>query len=326
MFTRIKVAAINFVPWKWHPDWNADKLELFFIEASRRGAELVVATEGVLEGYVVYDAIHFPALRKTMLEIAEPIDGPYVKRFRNLARRLKTRFVFGMAERRKGGDVYNTTVFIDGSGKICGIYNKMQFAEGYEQSWSFNRLGTRIRAFDTPMGRCGMLICNDRWNPIIARTLVLDGARFLCIASYGENSEAQDKAVLARARENGVPILLANVGRNLIISKGEIVALDARTDTITITEIEVPAPCSRQAARALEKQFLSERLTLMAERRALDLRKSREYIETHPHQGRLPKPRKKTILVNDHSKRTHHELHRHGGLHQTRHTARPSTP
>ncbi len=117
----------------------------------------------------------------------------------------------------------------------------------------------------------------------------------------------------------------ANVGRNLIISKGEIVALDARTDTITIAEIEMPAPCSKQAARTLEKQFLSERPTLMAERRALDLRKSKEYVKTHPHQGRLA-TRKKTTLVNDHSRGTHRNLHHPKGLHETRHAASPSTP
>ena len=45
--------------------------------------------------------------------------------------------------------------------------HKMQFAEGYDKSWYFNRPGKKIRAFDTPLGRCGMLICNDRWNPLL---------------------------------------------------------------------------------------------------------------------------------------------------------------
>ena len=49
---------------------------------------------------------------------------------------------------------------------------KSQLAEGASDSWPFNRIGESLRAFDTPLGRVGMMICNDRWNPMIARTLV----------------------------------------------------------------------------------------------------------------------------------------------------------
>ncbi len=35
MFKRLKVAAVNFLPWKWHKEWNADKLEVFFKEAGK---------------------------------------------------------------------------------------------------------------------------------------------------------------------------------------------------------------------------------------------------------------------------------------------------
>ena len=314
MFSSVKVAAVNFVPWKWHRDWNADRLEMFFTEAAGCGAELVVAPEGILEGYVANEAVHVPELRKDMLAVAEPIDGPYVERFRKLAGQLKAALVFGMAERRGTREVYNTALFIDASGGISGVYSKMQLAEGHKKSWSFNRLGKRIRAFDTPLGRCGMLICNDRWNPALARTLALDGARLLCIPSYGNRSKAQDEAVLARARENGIPIVLANVGRNLIISKGEIVALDARTDAVTIAEIEIPTASGRQAARALEKRFLTQRPALMAERLRQTLDKSEEYRRTHAHQGRPPKPRKKAVLVHDRTKGTRHtrDLNRSG--------------
>ena len=49
----------------------------------------------------------------------------------------------------------------------------MQLAAGYHESSWFNRLGARSRAFATPFGKCGVLICNDRWNPDLARIPVL---------------------------------------------------------------------------------------------------------------------------------------------------------
>ena len=70
---------------------------------------------------------------------------------------------------------------------------------------------------------------------------MLDGARLLLIPSYGARDRRQNQTVLARARENGVPIVEANVGMNLIISKGEVVAYKWGVDRITTADIEVPA-------------------------------------------------------------------------------------
>ena len=142
----------------------------------------------------------------------------------------------------------------------------MQLAEGYRDDWWFNRLGKRARAFATPFGKCGVLICNDRWNPEIARIPVLDGARYLLIPSYGSRGRHQDRAVLARARENGVPIVEANVGVTLIISKGEVVACERRVDAMTVGVIEVPAAPSVANRDRQEETFLRWRAEEMPNR------------------------------------------------------------
>ena len=256
MYTSIKATAISVKPKKWDKASNAEKLERFFRHAAEGKPDLILATEGVLEGLVSGDAAERPELRETMLDIAEPIDGPYVNRFRRLAKELGTCLCFGFAE-RIGREIYNAAVFIDGEGEILGKYHKTQFAEGTDETWFFNRIGKSIRAFDTPLGRVGILICNDRWHPMIARTLVLDGAQMLLIASYGMKTKVQNEAVLARARENGVPIVEANVGMNLIISKGEIVAYKWGNDMITTAVVDVPAPPSTAAARSYEAEYMA---------------------------------------------------------------------
>ena len=255
MYQSVKVSAISLKPIKWDKASNAEKLEAFFVEAAKDTPQLILATEGVLEGYVVMDVIQGRATSEAMLDIAEPLDGAYIHRFRRLAQQLKTCLCFGFAE-RCGTSVYNSAVFIDSNGEICGTYHKTQFAEGTHPSWNFNCIGETIRAFDTPFGRAGILICNDRWNPLIARTLVLDGARFLLIPSYGSKGKAQNQTVLARARENGVPIVEANVGMNLIISKGEIAAYKWGNDQISTATIDIPHPPSTKAARRSEQAYL----------------------------------------------------------------------
>jgi Carbon-nitrogen hydrolase len=85
-------------------------------------------------------------------------------------------------------------------------------------------LGKQIRSFDTPFGRAGFLICNDRWSPELARALVLDGAQVIYILAYRIRSRRQDRTVLSIGKLNGVPVVEANVGSNLIISGGEVAA------------------------------------------------------------------------------------------------------
>lgn len=256
MYQSVKATAISLRPKKWDKGYNADKLEAAFVEASKENPDVMVATEGVLDGYVVMAVIEDPGLEGSMLELAEPIDGSYIGRFRQLAKKLMSCLVFGFAE-RIGDEVYNAAIFIDNDGEIRGKHHKAMLAEGTTESWRFNRAGRVLRAFDTPIGRAGIMICNERWSPSIARALVLDGAQLLFISSYGSKSRAQNKAVLARSRENGVPIIEANVGMNLIISKGEIVAYKWGVDKITTAVIEVPAPPSASAARDQEAEYMA---------------------------------------------------------------------
>ena len=265
MYESVEVAAISFRPAKWDKAGNADRMEALFVRAAQNRPRLILTTEGALEGYVVMDVVEGRATADAMLDVAEPIDGPYVRRFRKLARTLNTCLAFGFAE-RVGDEAYNCALFLDQQGEIRGRYHKVQLAEGTHSSWRFNCVGNRLRAFDTPIGRAGFVICNDRWNPQIVRALVLDGARIILIPSYGDKTRRQNRAVLARARENGVPIVEANVGMNLIISKGEICAYQWGNDQITCGVVDVPAAPGPAAARQAEREYLTAQTPEMERR------------------------------------------------------------
>lgn len=265
MYESVEVAAISFKPAKWDKAANAERMEALFVQAAEKRPQLIVTTEGALEGYVVMDVIEGRAAAAALLAVAEPIDGPYIRRFQKLARSLNTCLAFGFAE-RIGDEAYNCALFLDQQGEICGRYHKVQLAEGTHPSWYFNRVGNRLRAFDTPLGRAGFVICNDRWNPEIVRTLVLDGARIILIPSYGDKSKRQNQAVLARARENGVPIVEANVGMNLMISKGEICAYQWGNDQITYGVVEIPLAPSTAIARQAEQAYREAQPSEMEQR------------------------------------------------------------
>ena len=263
----LRVAAISLVPGKFELDRNIARLEKAFRMAQQGGARLAVAPEGVLEGYVVNEIIAGDIPAERMRKVAIPIDSPVIRKFQGLARELRMCLVFGFAE-QVDNDVFNSTVFIDDQGKIRGKYHKMQLAEGYDPSWWFNRLGAASRAFDTPFGRCGVLICNDRWNPRLAKIAALDGAQFLVIPAYGSRSQTQDEAVLDRGRENDLPIIEANVGVSLIVNENKIAVVDRHEEGITYANITIPPP--RKANRAerdrVEAEFLAWRAEEMTRR------------------------------------------------------------
>lgn len=289
MFTQVRVAACSFRPQKFDIAANSDRLEALFRQAAQAGSQVAVAPEGALDGYVVMPIIDgiYPAER--IYDAAISNKGPELRRFRLLARELHMCLVFGIAE-RIGSEVFNCAVFIDAYGRIRGRYHKMQLAEGYHDSWWFNRLGNRSRAFSTPFGRCGLLICNDRGNPDIARIPVLDGARYLLIPAYGSRASNQDKMVLARARENGVPVVEANVGVTLIISKGEIVACNRRVNAVTVGVIDVPGEPSVANRNQQENNFLrwrSKEMPIRYEQWQERGRRGIEHPAEHDSHGRL---------------------------------------
>ena len=149
MFTSVRVAAISLKPKKWDKDHNADKLEQYFREAASQSPELILATEGMLDGYGVMEVLEGQRTAADMLAVSEPIDGPYIQRFQRLAEELRMCLCFGFAE-RIGDDIYNAAIFVDADGEIRGKYHKTQFAEGTHPSCNFNRIGDARCGPSTP--------------------------------------------------------------------------------------------------------------------------------------------------------------------------------
>ena len=97
MFTSVNVAAISFRPEKFNLAANCDLLEATFRRAAKGGAQLAVAPEGVLEGYVVNEIIAGKAEASQMNDVAITMKGPEMRRFRALASELKMSLAFGSA-------------------------------------------------------------------------------------------------------------------------------------------------------------------------------------------------------------------------------------
>src|SRR4029453_1650636 len=141
-------------------------------DAREQGLDLVVLPEAAIGGYVA-----------DLHDVAEPPpaldpDGPEIRRLVDLAGGL----VGGAGFCEAAGEVrYNAAVCV-GGGEVLGRYRKVHqpLAEG-----STYGAGDGFAAFDTPVGRLGLLICWDKGFAEAARTLALDGATIVaCLSAW----------------------------------------------------------------------------------------------------------------------------------------------
>ena len=146
-----RFAGLTLTPEPWNKEANFLKLSKFARQAAAQGAQVVVAPEGFLEGYVANEH-RFPGLtRDKYISIGEAIDGPLMKRVSDLARELKIYLSVGFAE-RQDSRMFNSTVIFSPDGKITGHYSKSHTGDDEP----LNSRGTDFPVFPTPFGRWGI--------------------------------------------------------------------------------------------------------------------------------------------------------------------------
>ncbi|ARC58315.1 N-carbamoyl-D-amino acid hydrolase [Frondihabitans sp. 762G35] len=154
------------------------KLSGMIEQARDRGTDLFVLPDATLGGYLS-DLVH-PGTGE--LPPAVELDGPEIQAVAELAGDMVV--CFGVAERALEGGAevhYNTAVCVQGGG-VLGTHRKVHLPLGESEVY---RAGRSFAAFDTPVGRLGMLIDFDKTYPESARTLALDGATILaCLSAW----------------------------------------------------------------------------------------------------------------------------------------------
>jgi predicted amidohydrolase len=182
-------------------------------DARSAGAGLLVLPDGALGGYLA-DLNHPDP--ETLPPALAP-DDPVFTHLAGLAAEMVV--VLGFCE-SSGGQRFNAAVALHGDG-VLGRHRKVHQPPGEALVYA---AGDTFRAFDTPLGRMGMLIDYDKTFPEGARCLALDGAVLLaCPSAWPANitnrapRTAQDRQTRlfdlydrARAAENQVVLASAN--------------------------------------------------------------------------------------------------------------------
>jgi predicted amidohydrolase len=190
------------------------RIERVLEQARRRGASLVVLPESALGGYMREPLPHESA---PVLPPALDPDGPEIARLVRLAGDM----VICAGYTEAGPDrPYSAAVCVSGDG-VLGRHRKVHLPPAERFAFS---AGDGFAAFDTPVGRIGMLLCYDKLFPEAARTLALDGAEIIaCMAAWSVDRRQPARRVaadrqtqhfdvldIARAVENQVVWVSAN--------------------------------------------------------------------------------------------------------------------
>ncbi|HET9255727.1 MAG TPA: carbon-nitrogen hydrolase family protein [Pseudonocardiaceae bacterium] len=219
--------------------------------ARAQGVRLLALPEAALGGYLADldgAADGPPAL--------DP-DGPEIRRLARLAGEM----VIAAGYCEQGPDqLFNSAICVSGDG-VLGQHRKVHQPLREDASYS---AGDRFAAFDTPVGRLGMMICYDKAFPESARALALDGAQIVLCLSAWPTSRTNPAPDLeqdrwkrrfdlfdrARALENQIVWLSANqsgrfgslrfvASAKVVDPGGEILADTGVSEGLAVAELDV---------------------------------------------------------------------------------------
>ena len=239
------------------------KLEGIFADARAAGLGLLVLPDATLGGYL-------SDLRRpdpTTLPPGLNEDSPEVRRVIAMAGDLvvclgytEDTVVDGEAR------LFNTALCLTGDG-VLGRHRKVHQPAGESLVYD---AGTAFEAFDTPVGRLGLLIDYDKTFPEAARSLALDGATTLaCLSAWpasvtdrasrlpqDRQSRLFDLYDCARAAENQLVWVSSNqtgvmgglrfLGQAKVVGPGgDVLARVSSKGGMAIAEIDVEAEVAR---------------------------------------------------------------------------------
>jgi aliphatic nitrilase len=202
MESKYKVALMHVSPVFLDTKKTIDKVCSLIEEASSKGARLIVFPETFVSAFPIWSALRAPIYNHKWFNLLAAqtvhIDGPEVARVCEYAKKHEVFVSLGINEGTKDsvGCIWNSNLLIDSHGQVINHHRKLVPTYWEKLVWA-NGDGAGLRVSDTSLGRIGMLICGENFNPLSRFSLIAQGEQ-LHISSYPPVWPAYDP-------KNGVP-------------------------------------------------------------------------------------------------------------------------
>lgn len=171
---KINIALAQIAPYLGDVDKNLEKHILYIEKAKKENADIVIFPELSLTGYSLKDAVY---------DVAMSTEDPNLKPIIEASQELCV--CFGMVELTENMQANNTQVYCE-NGRIIAKHRKVYLPTyGVFEEKRYFSAGDRFRAFNSSLGRFGMLICEDMWHFSSTMIMAQDGASVIFCSSAG---------------------------------------------------------------------------------------------------------------------------------------------
>jgi nitrilase len=253
---RIAAAAAHFGR---DLDYDLGRIGKLIADARTAGAGLLVLPDAAIGGYLADLRHPDPAALPPALKPDDPIFEPVAA----MAGAMVVCVGYCEAD---GDQRYNAAVSLSGDG-VLGRHRKVHLPAAESTVYA---PGDGFAAFDTPVGRIGMLIDYDKTFPESARSLALDGAEILaCLSAwptsitnraprmaqdrqaklfdlYDQTRAAENQVVLASSNQTGAMGGMRFLGQSKVVGPGgDILARTWSKAGLAVAEIDVAEEIDR---------------------------------------------------------------------------------
>ncbi|KAI0015060.1 carbon-nitrogen hydrolase [Xylariomycetidae sp. FL0641] len=213
-----KVALVQLHPKPVSPAENFERAANFIRDAAAKGCHLAILPEYHLTSWVPDD----PDFKRACTESAT-----YLSKYQALAKEANICLVPGtIVEAAEDDTLTNIAYFISSDGTVAGRYQKKNLWHPERHHLVSSAHEPHV-AFNTPLGRVGLLVCWDLAFPEAFRELIADGAQLICVPSFWSLRDVSDEAyalnprgeelflnnaVVSRAFENTCAVVFVNAG------------------------------------------------------------------------------------------------------------------
>jgi nitrilase len=256
-----KVAAVQAAPVFLDREATIDLVCARIVEAGAAGAKLVVFPESFVPGYPDWvwtvpagRGAMLGALHARLLANAITIPSDATRRIGAAAREAGVVVALGVTERNdeaSGATMYNTLLFFDHLGDIAGRHRKLVPTGGERLVWApGDAMG--LRAYETPIGRVGGLICWENYMPLARYALYATGVQ-IYVAPTWDHGEGWLATLRHIAREGRVFVIGCSIAMRVNQMPAELARLyPAERDWINPGGSAIVAPDGKIIAGPVE--------------------------------------------------------------------------
>lgn len=250
----LKIAVGQINPVVGDVDGNVERILGVVTEArDTLGADLIMLPELAICGYPPEDLLFHGNMRR---KVAAALDSLQ-------ARVTGIDVLVGYPE-YVGDSIFNSVALIR-DGRVASVYRKQLLPNyGVFDEQRYFKAGKEAVIAEVGGVRCGLLICEDIWEPGPSRAAVEAGAEVLLIINgspYDTGSQARrERVMISCAQETGVPLVYCN----MVGGQDELVFDGGSTVVEGSGEVRMRAPAFEEVLLGIELERQPDGLSVRA--------------------------------------------------------------